>query len=277
MNRFAENIGIHNLRSIIEQSVWKNYQISIPEILKKLRQLKRETQMKLKKHTELYQILDASKLRTIASNYVVTFLQIIEKLIAGTAEGNPTVNGQTLEEEKNYGCGEWYDANYQEISLDLKDAKVPYWNSRVYGGQQFDRVLAEFRYIVESTKLPKVTLDDVATSAGLNKLNNVPNYVWSASDIAQQRSREALGTLIEQLTKRAVYIMKRLTNVVEKILENRKKINKTPLDDFDRYPYFVYHVKDLYNEFVDQTAERVKEKCLDEFYCTATIYWELTE
>jgi hypothetical protein len=45
--------------------------------------------------------LDSSKLRSIGSNYVVNFLQIVERLIAGTSEGNPAVNGQTLEEEKN--------------------------------------------------------------------------------------------------------------------------------------------------------------------------------
>lgn len=50
--------------------------------------------------------LDNSKLRSIASNYAVNFLQIIEKLIHGTSEGNPIVNGQTLEEEK------FFNGNY---------------------------------------------------------------------------------------------------------------------------------------------------------------------
>ena len=54
-------------------------------------------------------------------------------------------------------------------------------------------------------------MDDVATAAGINKLNNVPNYAWAASDLAQQKTQDAMLPLIEQLCERAVYIMKRLT------------------------------------------------------------------
>lgn len=46
--------------------------------------------------------MDAQKLRSLASNYVMEFLQSIEKLIVGTLEGNPALNGQTLKEEKTH-------------------------------------------------------------------------------------------------------------------------------------------------------------------------------
>jgi hypothetical protein len=48
------------------------------------------------------------------------------------------------------------------------------------------------------------------------------------------------------------------------------------LEDIDKYPYFTYHIKDLYSKFIDGTAKICKEKCLDEFYSTRTIYWDLT-
>ena len=44
-----------------------------------------------------------------------------------------------------------------------------------------------------------------------------------------------------------------------------------------RSPYFTFHVKDLYYKFVELTAQSCLEKCLDEFYDTRTIYWDLTE
>jgi hypothetical protein len=111
-------------------------------------------------------------------------------------------------------------------------------------------------------------------------LNNIPNYAWAASDLAQQKSQDAFVPLIEQLTNRAVYIFKRLTDIAEKVLESRKKKWLEDLsggvEDIDRYPYFTYHVKDLYYKFVDMSSKLCKEKCMDEFYSTRTIYWDLT-
>lgn len=46
--------------------------------------------------------MDPPKLRALASNYVMEFLQGVEKLIVGTLEGNPAINGQTLQEEKGH-------------------------------------------------------------------------------------------------------------------------------------------------------------------------------
>lgn len=97
--------------------------------------------------------------------------------------------------------------------------------------------------------------------------------------MAQHKSQDALIPLIEQLTSRAVYILKRLTDVAERIMEGRKKRadDGFSVDDIEQYPYFTYHVKDLYFKFVDSVAKVCKDKCLDEFYSTRTIYWEMTE
>jgi len=160
----------------------------------------------------------------------------------------------------------------------VAELKLPYWDNRLYGGQQFERLLTEFRLVAEKTAPSDITMDDVATAAGINKLNNIPNYMWAASDLAQQKSQDAFVPLIEQLTSRAVFIMKRLTEIAEKILESRKKRWTGPgSDDVERFPYFTYHVKDLYGKFVDNTAKLCKEKCMDEFYSTRTILWDFTE
>ncbi len=83
--------------------------------------------------------------------------------------------------------------------------------------------------------------------------------------------------MIEQLTSRAITIMKRLTEIAEKILDSRKKRGQPGVDDIERYPYFTYHVKDLYGKYVDFTAKICKEKCMDEFFSTRTILWDFTE
>jgi len=280
--RYESYIGIHALRKYVLNLTWKSYQESIPRILKQFRAKKIESERKIKEVEHQQQSLDNHKLRSIASNYVVNFLQVIEKLISGTSEGNPSVNGQTLEEEKSAcGMGDWVDLYNQPTRFEPEEWKIPYWDNKIYGGQQFERLLAEFKAVSGRTEIPEVTGDDIATAAGISKLNNVPNYAWAASDLAQQKSQDAFVPLIEQLTSRAVYIMKRLTEISEKVLEGRKKkyledMGFSSTDDVDRYPYFTYHVKDLYFKFVDNAAKVCKEKCLDEFYSTKTIYWDLT-
>ena len=99
--RYESNIGVHALRKYVLNLTWKSYQESIPRILKQLRAKRVSTQRRITDLEKQFQSLDASKLRSIASNYVVNVLQIIERLIIGTSEGNPAVNGQTLDEEKN--------------------------------------------------------------------------------------------------------------------------------------------------------------------------------
>jgi len=279
--RYEGHIGIHALRKYVLNLAWKSYQESIPKILKHFRAKKVQTERKIKEIENQQATLDNSKLRSIASNHVVNFLQVVEKLIAGTSEGNPLVNGQTLEEEKqSCGMGDWVDLYNQPTRFEPEEWKIPYWDNKLYGGQQFERLLAEFKAVAGRTIIPEVTMDDVATAAGISKLNNVPNYAWAASDLAQQKSQDAFVPLIEQLTNRAVYIVKRLTDITEKILEGRKKKWLEDMgfstEDVDKYPYFTYHVKDLYYKFIDGTAKICKEKCMDEFYSTRTIYWDLT-
>eukprot|EP01118_Nematostelium_gracile_P015485 TRINITY_DN6219_c0_g1_i1.p1 TRINITY_DN6219_c0_g1~~TRINITY_DN6219_c0_g1_i1.p1 ORF type:complete len:824 (-),score=312.45 TRINITY_DN6219_c0_g1_i1:78-2549(-) len=279
--RYESNIGVQALRKYILNLTWKSYQESIPRILKQLRARKVASKNKMEEVEKQLQSLDASKLRSIASNYVVNLLQIMERLISGTSEGNPAVNGQTLDEEKNaHGDGDWVDLYNRVIRFEPEEWKIPYWDNKLYGGQQFERLLAEYRAVAGHTEISEVTMDDVATAAGINKLNNIPNYSWAASDLAQQKSQEAFLPLIDQLTNRAIYILKRLTDIAEKVMDSRKKKWNEDItnsvEDIDRYPYFTYHVKDLFFKFVDNTAKICKEKCMDEFYSTRTIYWELT-
>jgi len=290
--RYESFFGIHALRKHILNLAWKSYQEAIPRILKHLRAKKLDCERKIRELNEELESLNSRRLRTLASDYVVNFLKIIERLIAGTSEGNPLVNGQTLEEEKSsQGDGEWVDLYNRVIRFEPEEWNIPHWDNKVYGGQQFERLLAEYKAVSDHTEISEITMDDVATSAGINKLNNIPNYAWAASDLAQQKTQDTFIPLIEQLSRRAIYVMKRLMDIAEKMLENgsnSKSLENIDRDshhfrvgnafskDIDRFPYFTYHVKDLYGKFVDTTAKMCKEKCMDEFYNTRTIYWDIT-
>jgi hypothetical protein len=45
--------------------------------------------------------------------------------------------------------GDWRDADFQPIRFDPVEWKIPHANSKLYGGQQFERLLAEFKAVVE--------------------------------------------------------------------------------------------------------------------------------
>eukprot|EP01092_Planopodium_desertum_P011218 TRINITY_DN5126_c0_g2_i1.p1 TRINITY_DN5126_c0_g2~~TRINITY_DN5126_c0_g2_i1.p1 ORF type:complete len:772 (+),score=212.08 TRINITY_DN5126_c0_g2_i1:32-2347(+) len=279
--RFQGSIGVHALRKFLLNRTWRAYQDTIPSILKRLRQRKADSQLALKSiQTQLTQF-GSTHLRSIANDYVVNFLQTIQTLIAGTSEGNPAVNGQTLSEEKHtHGDGEWRNAQNGIITVNPEEYKIPYWNSKLYGGHQFERLLAEFRAVAKNAKIEPPSMDDVATAAGINKLNNIPNYNWAASDLAQQKSVEVLVPLIKQLSSRAVFVLKRLvpiTNTILKARQKRSTITASDINDMSQYPFFVHHIRELFENFIDNQAKVCLSKCMDEFYSTRTIYWHITE
>jgi len=301
--RHEASFGAYNVRRRLFRGVWRGYQDSVPRVLKQLRARSAATDAKLRAVQAQLQELNSSKLRSIASQYVVTFLQSIQRLIEGTADANPAATGQTLlEERREHGADEWLDGQNRPIRFDPNEWKVPYADAKLYGGQQFERALAEFRAVVEHSDLGAVSFDDIASSTGLNRLNNVQNFGWAASDLVANKTREAFVPLIEQLTARVVYLVKRLATLSDTLIDQQRaaaKSNATGVtfgastaasaassgvtggddDAFapEHFPYFTHHVKDLFYKFVDNAAANTKEKCLDEFYSTRTIYWHLSE
>lgn len=285
--RYAPFIGVVALKKHILELTWKKYQDGIPELLKRLRAYKKKSEDSLNYIQAQLKNLEPNTLRGNASRYAMHFLQCIEKLLTGTLEGNPSINGQSLEEEKSQDeTGDWRDSDFTPIRFDPVEWKIPHANSKLYGGQQFERLLAEFKAVVEHQTVHHLSTDDIATAAGPQKLNNASNIAWASSDIAQKQIQRTLMPLLDQLFKRSTYLMKRLVTVVDSMMEgaakNRKRTGRIPssdqkfLEEFDQYPFFVHAVKDLYFRYVDEVAESCKRKCKDEFYGTRLIYWELT-
>ena len=89
------------MRKHILELTWRKYQDGIPELLKRLRNFKKKSEEKLTVTQGQLKSLESNTLRGNAARYAMQFLQFIEKLLTGTLEGNPSINGQTLEEEKS--------------------------------------------------------------------------------------------------------------------------------------------------------------------------------
>jgi hypothetical protein len=97
---FAPRVGLHSLRKFLVDKTWRSFQGDVPVILRTLRNRRTLLSGKIADIRSRIEELNPARLRAVANSYVVELLQVIDLLVTGSSEGNPNVNGQTLEEEK---------------------------------------------------------------------------------------------------------------------------------------------------------------------------------
>lgn len=281
-----DSVGVLALRSWMNDLVWREFQKFVPSLLQTAKERQLSLQDDLKTVRQQADSFKGSKLRSLASNYTTEFLQCISSLLGGTAEGNAILSGETLEEEKKaHGDGAWRASNNLPLPIKDSDLNVPLAGSKLYGGQQLERLLTEFMAVSNRTEIAEPSQADVANAAGVNKLNNTTDVTWAASDLAQHKSRDAFLPLIRQLGSRAVYVMKRMGDISRRIMENRRRSAASwngdsdveDVDDVTRYVSFRHFVRDVYDNFIEQQAQVMVQKCIEEFYSTRTIHYSLSE
>ncbi len=269
--RFVNQMGVRAVRAFLVQLLWRRFQESIPNVLKTLQQSKNAASAELSRVSNMIANLEPYKLRAAASNYVMSFLQMVEKLVSGTLAGNPGQNGQTMaEEHADESAGPWLDSNHQVISFDADELNIANAEARLYGGQQFARLLSEFRAVASTVAVGEISASEVATAAGPSRLGSAASLAWAASDLAQKRCQRALLSLVEQLYRRATCVLGRLADIVEQMIERQARLDKQALEAaaaggssfggfgaapgvtsvlqaqmiaVEDYPYFVQHVK----------------------------------
>eukprot|EP01098_Paradermamoeba_levis_P006680 TRINITY_DN276_c0_g2_i1.p1 TRINITY_DN276_c0_g2~~TRINITY_DN276_c0_g2_i1.p1 ORF type:complete len:633 (+),score=230.65 TRINITY_DN276_c0_g2_i1:473-2371(+) len=283
--KFLGRIGLQSIKRHLLELIWRKYQEGFPKVLKQIRQVKKHTEDDLYDLQMTYDHLEESQLRALATSYSSLFLDSLEKLITGTLEGNLSLNGQTLAEEREQEeTGPWLDSNHRPMKL--ANLSVAYADNKLYGGQQFERLLLEFKAVCEKITIPDITMHDIATATGPHKLTDFSSFTWAASDIAQKRLEKTFKPLIQQLFKRATYILKRLPETVDFMVLNKNKekerdrvlaVGETTNVhlQLESYPYFLGIVKEFYLKYLERQAKVAVDKCLDEFYCTRIIHWEL--
>ena len=284
--KYAKQFGYSQFRNHIIQSCWKHFQERMPIVLENLQNKLKGLQDDISVAMEQLQSMEPFRIRTTATNYAMSFLQNLEKLIKGTLEGIPNQNGQTLLDELDEEeSGSWADVDYKSIKMD-PEWNIPYAENKLYGKQQFERLLSQFHAVAEHVEMGHISHDDIACASGPNKTTTCSGFAWSASDLAQRRSRKIMMPLVNQLYEKSIYILKRLVNVVDKMMSSTKKSNakrqnstaatKTPREEaYLDFPYYTNAVKELYFNFVEHTAKTCLEKCKDDFYCTQIVYWDM--
>jgi hypothetical protein len=221
---FERAVGAEGTRRQVLDLLFRKYQEFVPAVLKTLRSYKADALQNHQSTKAQIAALESYRLRAVANQHVMSFLQTIEKLCKGTLEGSPTHNGQTSAEERAEAGVLWRDAAHAVRAVDDAKWKINGADAKLYGGQQFERLLSEFRALVLNTPMPDLNAADIAVAAGPQRLGGAPsNVAWAASELVRRAVTHAFAPLIDQLLERAVFVLERQLAIAERILDQKAK------------------------------------------------------
>jgi len=261
--QYDSRIGVNALRSHILEWAWNTYfNNEVPKLFKSLTQRKVDQDKQIR---ALEVQMAHLNIRGLATQYTSRYLQLVQQVLAGTAKGNPLVNGETLKEEldEQFSSAEW-DHSF------TKD--IPFQSTKLYGGQQFERLFNEFKAIAINLKIDESDLSNLPTLSDKKFFN-------SACESATSKVEYSLLPLIEQLIERAVFIMKRVPNVVESILtakDTKPNPRYQSVIDNNLFSPISAHFRDLFSNFIEKAAKTCKLQCMEEFFGTKTVYWYMS-
>jgi hypothetical protein len=145
-------------------------------------------------------------------------------LLDGTVENVPagyaSVIGQTLAEERlAYNGGGWPAKNGV-----LDDSVVNGHDRPLFGRQQLERLLAEFRAVMAKTKMEAPAVDEVMCSMGGRKaLANPADLADVAAALAKSRIDSQIVPLVVQFHHRVTYCVLRISDTVAALNRLPKK------------------------------------------------------
>lgn len=287
----TQAVGARNFARCIFAYVWRVHQASAPRVLHALRARRADCAAKAQACAAQRERIGPSLFRVLAAGYAVDFLGLVRSLVAGSAAGLPSLNGQTTPEERA-ACGtggEWADSEGRAIEVRYDEWAVPHWQSRVYGGQQFERLLAEFAAVCSHVTIDVINDDDVIVAAGVPRLGGLPPYTAAACTLACRRAEAALAPLVAQLGARATYVMKRLARIAVTSLAakngsgNYSGNSKNSADvcllegGAAQCSKFTHFVCDKYASLIDSAGALCAQLCAEEFHSAQAVHFSAVE
>jgi len=170
------------------------------------------------------------------------------------------------------------------IHFDVEEWKIPAAKRRLLGRQQFERLLSEFRIVMQHTVMDQLTLDEVVTACGpTTNTIGIKQVVVYASELARQRLEEQVLPLVLQFCRRIVYLLHRIAETADDVNRAIRKSpastrsNATAPDLVGDFPFFHQWLDTLYFKFVDEAMTSFEEKCRLEFLSTPVLAWSILE
>jgi len=286
--RFELFITLARMRTVVFDLVLSAFRQVVPAIKQGHKQLQEGVRNELAAVNKQIQSLNPQKLRGYATNTGTTYYRFMQSMLEGTVENllpsHHATFGQNLEEEcRTINGGPWLDSDSLAIHFDADDWNVPAAGRRLLGRQQFERLLSEFRIVMQHTVMDQLTLDEVVTECGqTSKTAGIKQVATLASELARQRLEKQVLPLVLQFCHRIVYIMHRIAETSDDVA---RAIRKSPVasrnavmqDLAGDFPFFHNWLNMLYYKFVDEAMETFEQKCRVEFLSTPVLAWSVLE
>ncbi|KAK4401909.1 Dynamin-like protein ARC5 [Sesamum angolense] len=186
-------IGVSSLKLFLEELLQKRYMDSVPLIIPLLEKEHRSATRKLNEINQELSTLDEVKLKEKGRAFHDLFLTKLSLLLKGTVVAPPDKFGETLQDERVNG-----GAFIGTDGLQFPQKLIPNAGMRLYGGAQYHRAMAEFRFVVGGIKCPPITREEIVNACGVEDIHDGTNYSRTACVIAVAKARDTFEPFLHQ-------------------------------------------------------------------------------
>ncbi|CAO2842107.1 unnamed protein product [Amaranthus hypochondriacus] len=257
-------IGISSLRRFLEELLQKRYINSVPLIIPLLEKEHRIATRSVNELDEELSMLNVLNLKEKGRHFHDQFLTKLSLLLKGSIVAPPDKFGETLQDERVNG-GSFTGPD----GLQFPPKLIPNAGMRLYGGAQYHRAMAEFRFVVGGTKCPQITREEIVNACGVEDIHDGTNYSRTACVIAVSKARDTFEPFLHQLGNRLLHILKRLLPICIYLLQKDGEY-------LSRNEGFLDRVTFAYNSFAESTERSCREKCMEDLVSTTRyVSWSL--
>ncbi|GKV11115.1 hypothetical protein SLEP1_g22396 [Rubroshorea leprosula] len=263
-NQERNRIGVSKLRLFLEELLQKRYMDSVPLIIPLLEKEFCSTTRKLDEINKDLSTLDEVKLKEKGRAFHDLFLTKLSLLLKGSVVAPPDKFGETLLDERISG-GAFVGID----GLQLPHKLIPNSGMRLYGGAQYHRAMAEFRFVVGGIKCPPITREEIVNACGVEDIHDGANYSRTACVIAVAKARDTFEPFLYQLGCRLLHILKRLLPISVHLLQKEGEY-------LSGHEVFLRRVVSAFNNFIESTEKASREKCMEDLVSTTRyVTWSL--
>ncbi|CAI5508276.1 unnamed protein product [Closterium sp. Naga37s-1] len=240
-------VGVSRLRLFLEQMLQQRYLESVPYIVPLLDKEYKSVSTKLSATSAELQNLSDGELKEKSRNFRDNFVRKLTVLLRGSIAAPPDKFGETLQEERARG-GIFVGSDGQQFP----QRHMPNASMRLFGGAQYHRAMAEFRFVVGAVRCPAISREEIVNACGVEDVHDGTNYFRTACVIAVAKAWDVFEPFLRQLGFRLSHIVGRLLPIVLFLL---KRDNEPMLV----HETFIERVQESYHKFVDAT----ERSCID--------------
>ncbi|CAK9236168.1 unnamed protein product [Sphagnum tenellum] len=263
-NEERSRVGVSQLRWFLEQLLRRRYMDSVPAIVPLLDREYRNASIRLHRTIQELSDLDAAKLKEKGRIFRDSFLSKLSLLLRGTVAAPVEKFGETLQDERVHG-GTFVSTD----SLQMPFKQIPNAGMRLYGGAQYHRAMAEFRFLVGGVKCPILSREEIVNACGVEDIHDGTNYYRTACVIAVAKARDIFEPSLLQLGMRLSHIIRRLLPISLYLLQKDGEY-------LSGHEMFIRHVATAFHIFVESTERNCREKCMEDLLSTTRyVTWSL--